>query len=202
MLKKVLNKDFYLKQDVVKIAKNLLGKFLFTNINNILTGGMIVETESYKAIDDKASHAYMGKRTKRNEAMYLKGGIAYVYICYGIHSLFNVVTNKKDMPDAVLIRAIEPIEGLDAILKRRGKKNLNPKLTSGPGALCMALNITKALNGASLNSKIIWIEDRNIQIQEKDILCSKRVGVDYAKEDALLPWRFRIKNNKWTSIAK
>ena len=198
-----LQKDFYLNPDVIELGKLLLGKFLFTKIDNeAVTGGMIVETESYKGKEDKASHAYQGRRTKRNEAMFLEGGIAYIYICYGMHSLLNVVTNQKDIPHAVLIRAIEPIIGIETMLKRRNKTKLQRNLTAGPGALTQALNITKKLNKLEFNSKILWIEDRGVLIAENDIICSKRVGIDYAKEHADLPWRFRIKQSEWTSIAK
>ncbi|MFA6118961.1 MAG: DNA-3-methyladenine glycosylase [Parachlamydiales bacterium] len=199
----VLGIDFYINNDVIDIGQKLLGKFLFTKIDNEpLTGGMIVETESYKGIEDKACHAYMNKRTNRNTVMYEQGGIAYVYICYGIHSLLNIVTNKKDIPDAVLIRAIEPIEGIATMLQRRSKSSLSRSLTAGPAALTYALNVTKKLNGISLNSDKIWIEDRGINISKDEIICSSRVGVEYAGEHAKLPWRFRIKESNWTSLAK
>lgn len=200
---KILSQNFYLNNDVLEVGKKLLGKFLFTKIDNEpITGGMIVETESYKGIEDKACHAYLGKKTKRNGIMFANGGVAYVYLCYGMHSLLNVVTNKKDIPHAVLIRAIEPIEGIEVMLKRRNKTRLQRNLTAGPGALTQALKITKKLNGIAFNSETIWIEDRGIKISKKDIICSKRIGIDYAKEHALLPWRFRIQQSKWTSIAK
>jgi len=201
-MKKLLE-DFYLQEDVLGVGKKLLGKFLFTKTSKgRITGGMIVETESYKGPSDKASHAYLGKKTKKNGKMYEKGGIAYVYICYGMYNLLNVVTNKKDIPHAVLIRAIEPTEGLDIMLKRRKLKKMQRNLTAGPGVLCQALNITKKQNGLSFASFHLWLEDRDIFINEKDIICSKRVGIDYAKEHADLPWRFRIKGSLWTSIAK
>jgi len=194
--------DFYLNKNVIDIGQNLLGKYLFTKINGVLTGGMITETESYKGIEDKACHAYMGKKTIRNEAMFEKGGIAYVYICYGMHNLLNVVTNEKDEPDAVLIRSIEPTVGIDTMLKRRNKSEIKRALTAGPGALSKALGITKQLNKKSFDSKIIWIEDRDVRISKEDIICSKRVGIDYAQEYRDKLWRFRIKNSKWTSVAK
>lgn len=197
-----LKKDFYLNDDVVEVAQKLLGKYIFTNINGKITSGMIVETEAYKAFVDKASHSYMGRKTKRNEMMFHEGGVAYVYICYGIHTLLNVVTNKKDVPDGVLIRAIEPKNGIVTMLKRRKKDALERCVTAGPGALTKALGVTKKLNGASYLSDIIWIENRDIKLSKKDIIASERVGVEYAKEDAKLKWRFRIKENDWTSIAK
>jgi DNA-3-methyladenine glycosylase len=199
----ILQKDFYLNDDVIEVGKLLLGKFLFTKINEeLVTGGMIVETESYKGEEDKACHAYLGKKTKRNEMMFAQGGVAYIYLCYGMHSLLNVVTNKKDIPHAVLIRAIEPTHGIDIMLKRRNKKEIQRNLTAGPGSLTEALKITKILNGVSFDSKILWIEDKGIKISKKDIICSKRIGIDYAKEHALFPWRFRIKKSNWTSVAK
>jgi DNA-3-methyladenine glycosylase len=199
---KILNQEFYLNDNVLDVAKKLLGKYIFTKIDKNITGGMIVETESYKGFEDKACHAYMGRKTLRNEAMFEKGGIAYIYVCYGMHSLLNVVTNKKDIPDAVLIRAIEPTDGIDIMLKRRNKIKVERTLTAGPGALTKALGITKKNNFSFLNSKTLWIEDRDIQISSKNILCSKRVGIDYAEEYAYKPWRFRIKNSRWTSLAK
>jgi len=195
--------NFYIKDDVIELAQKLLGKFIFTKIDNDpITGGMIVETEGYKGTEDKACHAYNGRKTKRNEVMYEIGGVAYVYICYGMHALLNVVTNKKDIPDAVLIRAIEPIEGIDTMLKRRDKMKIERNLTAGPGSLTKSLGVTKKLNGYTFDNKNLWIEDRNITIKKEDILSSKRVGIDYALEHKDLPWRFRIKNSKWTSLAK
>ncbi len=198
----LLPSSFYLDHDVVKISKQLLGKYIFTNHNNQLTGGMIVETEAYAGTKDKACHAYNGKPTKRTAPMFEKGGIAYVYLCYGMHFLLNVVTNIKNIPHAVLIRAIEPKIGVDIMLIRRNKKRIDRTLTAGPGSLSQALNITKKDNFKSFFSPSIWIEDKKIIINEDDIISSKRIGVSYAKEDALLPWRFRIKNNNWTSFPK
>lgn len=194
---RLLSQKFYLNEDVVELGKKMLGKFLFTKIgNDPITGGIIIETESYKGREDKASHAYLGKRTQRNEMMYAQGGCAYIYLCYGTHALLNVVTNKKDIPDAVLIRAIKPTHGVDIMLKRRKKTKVDKTLTNGPGALSQALKITKELNGTFFNSNILWIEDRDVLILKKDIVCLKRIGIDYAQEHALLPWRFIIKSEK------
>jgi DNA-3-methyladenine glycosylase len=198
----LLKKEFYLREDVVLISKELLGKFLYTNTDGKLTGGMIVETEAYHAPEDKASHAFENKRTPRTENFYHQGGISYVYLCYGIHHLFNVVTKKKDRPHAILIRAIEPTEGIDTMLKRRGKTKLTPELTAGPGSLTMALGINSKHNGISLFGDTIWLEDKGISVKKNQIIASPRVGVDYAEEWAIKPWRFRIKNNPWTSKAK
>jgi DNA-3-methyladenine glycosylase len=201
MISKILQKTFYLQEDAIELGKQLLGKFLLTQIDNDpITGGMIIETESYNGIEDKASHAYLGKRTKRNEMMYAQGGVAYVYICYGINALLNVVTNKKDVPHAILIRAIKPTHGIDTMLIRRKMLKIQNNLTNGPGCLTQALKITKELNGLAFDSKILWIEDRGIKISKKDILCTKRIGIDYAEEHALLPWRFLINPNKLNQI--
>jgi len=190
--------DFFSHNDVLKISKNLIGKNIITNINNNITSGMIVETEAYAGIYDKASHAYKNKRTNRTEIMYKKGGICYVYLCYGMHYLMNIVTADENIPHAVLIRAIEPKNGIDIMLKRRKFKKVSCNLTNGPGKLSQALAIDQKLNGELLDGENIWIEDSKVNIDEKDILSSPRIGVDYAKEDASLPYRFYIKN-KWVS---
>jgi DNA-3-methyladenine glycosylase len=188
-----LSRDFYLQEDVIKISKELLGKYLFTRMDGKTTAGIITETEAYAGISDKASHAYGGKRTPRTETMYAKGGTAYVYLCYGIHHLFNVVTNQSGIPHAVLIRAIIPAIGIETILSRRKKNKLSPALCSGPGTLSEALAIRKSHSGVDLTGKTIWLEDRNVIVNPSDIVCSPRVGVDYAEEDAHLPYRFRTK---------
>ena len=197
-----LNLDFYQRDNVVEISKELLGKTLFTNFDDKITAGIIVETEAYAGITDRASHAFNSKRTKRNQVMYKSGGIAYVYLCYGMHHLFNIVTNKKNIPHAVLIRAIEPIIGLDIMLNRRLQSKKTFSLTSGPGCLSKALGITTNNSGISLLKNHIWIEGQNTPVKEYDIVSSSRVGIQYAKEDANNPWRFQMKNNPWTSPAK
>jgi DNA-3-methyladenine glycosylase len=194
-----LPESFYTRTDVVKIARELLGKVLVTHFDGVLTSGMIVETEAYAGVTDKASHAHGGRRTNRTEIMYAKGGTAYVYLCYGIHHLFNVVTNVQDTPHAILIRAIEPLEGIDTMLFRRHKEKLQPSLTAGPGAMSMALGIATQHTGTDLQSKDLYIEDRGIKIPNKDIIAGTRVGVAYALDDALRPYRFSIKENKYVS---
>lgn len=193
----ILPPSFYLNEDVVQVAKDLLGKVIITQIDGITTSGIITETEAYAGITDKASHAYGGRRTNRTEIMYAKGGVAYVYLCYGIHHLFNVVTNVQDIPHAVLIRAIEPVKGIDAMLQRRKKTKLQPQLTSGPGAMSMALGIHTSHTCLSLGKGIITIHDEGINVE--DIIATTRIGIDYAKEDALLPYRFYIAGNKFIS---
>ncbi len=198
-MRQVLKQDFYLNEDVLSVSKQLLGKVIVTNIDNCLSAGMIVETEAYNGITDKASHAYNNRRTNRTETMYAKGGVAYVYLCYGIHHLLNIVTGSKDNPQAVLIRAIEPIDGIEFMLKRRKQSRLSYRLTSGPGVLSAALGISKHLDGVKLNKPPIWLEDRGVVIATKDILAGPRVGIDYAAEHKDLPWRFKLKNSPWTS---
>lgn len=197
-----LKKDFYVREDVVQIAKDLLGKYLFTKIDGKLTAGIITETEAYAGITDKASHAYNNRRTQRTEIMFAEGGLTYVYLCYGIHHLFNVVTNVKDVPHAVLIRAVKPVEGIDMILKRRNINlqkeisllltNTKNKISGGPGTVSQALGIKTQHSGLDLTGNKIWIEDKGIKIFEKDIVATPRIGVGYAAEDAKLLYRFVV----------
>jgi DNA-3-methyladenine glycosylase len=197
---KRLGKDFFLRENVVDISRELIGKFLVTNIQNKLTSGMIVETEAYNGVIDKASHAYNGRRTQRNEIMYGEGGNTYVYLCYGIHHLFNIVTNKKEIPHAVLVRAIVPKEGIETVLKRRNQKSITKKISNGPGTASQALGIKTKHSGISLNEKLIWVEDRGLKFSAKEIEAGPRIGVDYAGKDALLPYRFRLNDNSITNI--
>lgn len=191
--------SFYQQEDVISLATQLLGKQLFTLVEGKLTGGTIVETEAYNGITDKASHAYGGRFTPRTATMYEAGGISYVYLCYGIHHLFNVVTGVTNDPHAVLIRGIEPIVGLDVMLERRKMSKIAPRITAGPGALAKALGIDKNLNAKDLLGEEIWIEDNQIYFNEDQIIASPRVGVDYAGDHALLPWRFYVKGNPYVS---
>ena len=193
--------DFYQRKNVLLISRELLGKVLYTNFHGKLTSGIIVETEAYVGITDKASHAYGGKRTKRTETMYAKGGSAYVYLCYGIHHLFNIVTNKENIPHAVLIRAIQPQDGIEIMLQRRQKKKVYQSLTAGPGSLTRSLGITVKDSGTLLMDNLIWLEDQNINYTNQDILATPRVGVQYAGKDAQNPWRFQVENSPWVSPA-
>lgn len=199
-----LSLDFYQRFDVVQISKELLGKYLVSEIDNQKTVGLIVETEAYRGPDDKACHAHLNRFTKRTKVMFEPGGVAYIYLCYGIHHLFNIVTAQEGQPHAVLIRAIEPIEGQEIMLHRRNKTKISPQLTAGPGILSKALGITKQYTGLSLVNadSPIWIEDRGHIIKDHQIISSPRVGIDYAEECAFWDWRFRIKDSKWTSKAK
>lgn len=191
-----LERSFYTRSNVVTVARELLGKVLSTKINGLTTSGMIVETEAYSE-KEKGCHAYKGM-TRRNAVMYDDGGVAYVYLCYGIHQMANVVTNAKGIADAVLIRALEPLTGIDVMMERMRVKR-DKRITSGPGKLTRALGIDKSFNGKSLAGKELWIEDCGMKISASQIVKSTRIGIDYAGDDALLPWRFTIKGNEWIS---
>ena len=191
--------SFYQRKDVLEIAEDLLGKILVTKWDGITTSARIVECEAYAGVIDKASHASGGRRTPRNEIMYAKGGFAYVYLCYGIHHLFNIVTNSKDVPHAVLIRAAEPLKGINKMLERTGKEKLDSTLTRGPGNVSKALGIYTAHSGLSLLSKNLFIGEDGFAYNKTEIITSPRIGVDYAGKDALLPYRFYIKGNPFVS---
>jgi DNA-3-methyladenine glycosylase len=193
-----LDPGFYERSNVVKIARELLGKALYTQVDGVCSGGIIVETEAY-SWKERGCHAFGGKMTPRNEVMFRTGGHAYVYLCYGMHNLFNVVTNVEGLADAVLIRAIEPLHGIDAMNGRRGKLKDSIQLTSGPGKLTKALGIDRSFNGKFLLNSEVWIEDVGEKLERKHIVASKRIGIDYAGEDAKLPWRFVVKGNSWIS---
>jgi DNA-3-methyladenine glycosylase len=193
----ILPLSFYLHEDVVEIARELLGKHLCTKINGIVSSGIICETEAYAGTVDKASHAYGGRRTERTEIMYRQGGVAYIYLCYGVHSLFNVVTNQSDIPHAVLIRGIKPSEGITEMKQRSGKNQLNNKSGTGPGKVTKLLGIHYSMTGQPLTSSVendpgtqIWIEDRGWKMEKDKIRITPRIGVDYAGNDAMLPYRF------------
>ncbi len=196
----VLTADFYQRPDVLGIARELVGKVIVTHIDGQTTTAMITETEAYAGVTDRASHAWRGRRTARTEVMYAPGGVAYVYLCYGIHHLFNVVTNVQDIPHAVLIRAVAPLEGIDAMLQRRGCNKVTPQLTSGPGALSVALGINKMHTGFSLAGPDIRIEDQDMAISH--LTATPRIGVAYAGADALLPYRFFATGSPWVSKGK
>ncbi|WES98961.1 DNA-3-methyladenine glycosylase [Chryseobacterium arthrosphaerae] len=191
--------SYYADQDVLFLAQDLLGKILFTEINGNITAGIIVETEAYFGVQDKASHAYGGRRTDRTETLYSHGGVSYVYLCYGIHHLFNVVTSVKDEPHAVLIRAVEPLIGKETMELRRSMPASRAAISSGPGSAAKALGIDRNFNKKDLTGNEIWIEDHGIQYDPDEIVAGPRIGVAYAQEDALLPWRFFIKGNKYVS---
>jgi DNA-3-methyladenine glycosylase len=191
----ILTQDFYRQANVVAIARKLLGKVLITRINGEFTAGRIVETEAY-SYKERGCHAYENKKTFRNEIMFADGGVAYVYLCYGIHNLFNVVTHKAGKAEAVLIRALEPVAGHELMLIRMKAKKLD-RITAGPGKLTRALGIDRSFNGSSLIHSEITIEHE--PISPKKIITTTRIGIDYAGADAALPWRFYLKDNEWVS---
>jgi DNA-3-methyladenine glycosylase len=199
---KKLDNSFYDRPDVVRVARELLGKVLVTELEGGRTSGRIVEVEAYNGVVDRASHAWSGRRTRRTEVMYREGGTAYVYLIYGIHHLFNVVTNKKDIPHAVLVRALEPLEGIPLMLKRTGKVRLDHSLTRGPGNLSKAMGLATLHTGYSLFEGEIYIGDDGHRVRPAEIVASPRIGVDYAGPDALLPYRFFVKGNPYVSGKK
>jgi DNA-3-methyladenine glycosylase len=197
-----LNLSFYDRKDVVQIARDLLGKILVTQMEGIRSSGRIVETEAYAGVEDRACHAFGGKRTARSEDLYGAPGTVYVYICYGMHHLFNVITNKKNIPHAVLIRALEPMEGLEQMLIRTGKTSADSTITKGPGNLAHALGMSRLHSGGNLYSEEIFIEDEGLRYKKDQIGITKRIGVESAREDAELPYRFFVKGNPFVSAKK
>ena len=189
-----LSTSFYIRPDTLQIGKELIGKILCVKTDGALTEAIITETEAYCGTTDMASHAYGGRRTNRTEIMYRKGGCAYVYLCYGMYSLFNVVTNKSDIPDAVLIRGAIPVTGVGTMLKRTGKDTPTDDMLIGPGKLSKAMGIDCSHTGTPLSGNLIWIEDRGITVPDNKIKTTPRIGVNYAGEDAKLPYRFVFLN--------
>ncbi len=199
-----LLREFYTNDNTLQIARDLLGKLLIvpTETGEIISG-MIVETEAYLGEIDKGAHSFGGRRTARNEITYSVGGSVYVFFIYGMYFQLNIVTNKIDVPHVVLIRAVEPREGIETMRTRRLVKNPSAKmpdknLTSGPGKLCIAFDITSKFNGADLLGDQIWLEEYRT-FGEDEIASGKRIGIDYAEEYAEKPWRFRVKNNSFVS---
>ncbi|RZL12939.1 MAG: DNA-3-methyladenine glycosylase [Hymenobacter sp.] len=199
----VLPLKFYQQPDVLAIARALLGKVVCTKIDGELTTGRIVETEAYRHEGDPSITLHLQRKAKQAQALYQPGGHAYLYTVYRVHTLFNLTVHDAAHPDAVLIRAIEPLEGIDVMLRRRGLPKVARNLTAGPGVLSQALGLTPALNGELLTGPLIWLEDAGEVIDNENVIASSRVGLEYAGEEAVaLPWRFRVKDSKWTSPAK
>lgn len=196
---KKLPVQFYKRPDVILIAKELIGKIIVTSFDGLITSGRIVETEAYIGLTDRASHSFGGKRTARNEHMYANAGTTYVYICYGMHHLFNVVTNAKEVPDAVLIRAAEPVTGIDIMLERTGKIKFDNSLTKGPGNVAKALGISKNHSGIHLLKDEIYIADDGFIIEENCIGISRRIGIENTGDAVLKPYRFYVKANRFVS---
>ncbi|NNF23118.1 MAG: DNA-3-methyladenine glycosylase [Saprospiraceae bacterium] len=189
----------YQDNNILELAEFFLGKIIVSNVGNTRTIARIVETEAYRAPDDKGSHAFGNKKTERTKTMFQAGGVSYVYLCYGLHNMLNIVSGDINEAHAILIRAVEPLEGLETMtVRRQGVSNYN--LTNGPGKLCQALGITRDQNSVRLYTKDspIYIL-KGVDIPESEIIRSPRVGISYAQECAHWPWRFRIKNNPWTS---
>ncbi len=196
---KKLSREFYTRSDVLEVARDLLGKRLVVPTRSgARVAGIIVETEAYRGPEDKASHAYSGRRTRRTETMFGVGGTAYVYFVYGMYYQFNVVTNVEDVPHAILVRAVEPVEGSD-IIRRRRPGRFEPELTSGPGRLCVALGIDRKFDKADLLGDRVWIEE-GVTVSRRQIACGPRIGIDYAAEWAKKPWRFWIRDNPFVSL--
>ena len=199
---KILDQSFYNRKNVVQVARDLLGKILITQLDGVRSSGRIVETEAYAGVEDRASHAFGGRRTARSEHLYGDPGTVYVYICYGMHNLFNVITNKKDIPHGVLIRALEPMEGIEHMLNRTGKPVADFTLTKGPGNLSRALGMNKFHSGGNVFSEEIFIADDGLRYKKNEIVITKRIGVDGAREDAELPYRFIVRGNPYVSAKK
>jgi DNA-3-methyladenine glycosylase len=193
-----LPREFYARQNVLTVARELLGKLLVVPANDgSRVSGMIVETEAYRGPEDRASHAYGGRRTKRTETMYQLGGSVYVYFVYGMYYQFNVVTNIRDTPHAVLVRALQPVEGIEDMRDRR-QTHSDRNLTSGPGKLCIAMGIDRKLDREDLLGERVWIEEGE-KIPRTRIATGPRVGIDYAEEWTEKPWRFWLKDNPFVS---
>ena len=194
---------FFQRHDVLTIARDLLGKHLYTHIGGVLTAGRIVETEAYRHEGDHSLTLHLQRKRHQAQGLHVPGGHAYIYTVYHRHALFNIACHNAAHPDAVLIRAIEPLVGVEAMLERRGLTKPVRALTAGPGVLSQALGITPALSGELITGPHIWFEDHGETVQDANVVASARVGLAYAGEEAAgLPWRFRVADSKWTSPAK
>ena len=193
-----LAREFYTRSNVLTVARDLLGKLLVVPASDgIRVSGLIVEAEAYRGPQDRASHAYGGRRTQRTETMYRIGGTAYIFFVYGMYNQFNVVSNVAEVPHAILIRAVEPVEGIE-IMKERRHGHAERNLTNGPGKLCIALGIDRSLDGADLMGNRVWIEEGE-KVSRSRIASGPRVGIEYAEEWIAKPWRFWIKGNRFVS---
>jgi DNA-3-methyladenine glycosylase len=201
-MKELLPVEYYLNPDVIEVAIDLVGKFIVSEIEGKMTSGIIVETEAYKAPEDKASHAYKNKLTSRTKTMFEEGGTAYIYLVYGFHHLFNVVTGPKGTAHAILIRAIQPVDNIELMMKRRDSDSLTNNLSNGPGKWTEAMGITKDFNEIKLYKpdSPIRIYNTGNFYPENEILISPRVGIPYAEEYIEKPWRFRLKGNAWIGM--
>jgi DNA-3-methyladenine glycosylase len=198
---KKLSRDFYLRKDTVRVARDLLGKLLVVPADDgTRISGMIVEAEAYLGIEDKAAHSYSGRRTARNEVTYSEGGQVYVFFVYGMYYQLNLVTGPAEHAHVVLIRAVEPIEGIEIMREHRGKMP-DKNLTSGPGKLTIAFGIDRSFNGEDLLGNRIWLEEYK-NIKKSETASGPRVGIDYAEEFVEMPWRVWIIGNPFVSRTK
>ncbi|PYS69883.1 MAG: DNA-3-methyladenine glycosylase [Acidobacteria bacterium] len=198
MSKAKLPREFYTRRNVLTVARDLLGKLLVVpDERGQRISGKIVEVEAYRGPEDRASHAYGGRRTKRTETMYQKGGVAYVYFVYGMYNQFNVVTNVEDIPHAILVRGLEPVEGIEVMRERR-HSHTDRNLSNGPGKLCLAMGIDRQLDMADLLGDRVWLEEFET-VRAAGISKGPRIGIDYAEDWVDIPWRFWIKGNEWVS---
>jgi len=195
---KPLPRSFYL-DDTVSISRALLGCVLWRRLDGELLAGRIVETEAYLGANDMASHVRRGLRSPRVESMYLPGGHAYVYFTYGMHYCMNVVTQEEDIAEAVLLRALEPLQGLESMRTRRPKAKRDFELMNGPGKLCAAMAIDRALDGERLDGKTLFITPRDIEVADDEIAVSARIGVENSGEAAPWPLRFYLRGNRYVS---
>jgi len=199
----LLPQSFFQRPDVLEIARELLGKHVYTRIDGELTGGRVVETEAYRHEGDPSITLHLQRKARQAQALYQDGGHAYLYRVYRVHTLLNITTHDAEHPDAVLIRAIEPLAGIDVMLRRRGLAKVARNLTAGPGLLTQALGLTPELNGELVTSPHVWLEDAGEAVPDENVRASSRVGLEYAGQEAVaLPWRFRVADSKWTSPAK
>jgi DNA-3-methyladenine glycosylase len=196
----ILKRDFYTRADTLRVARELLAKRLVVPAaDGARVSGRIVEVEAYLGVEDRAAHSYGGRRTRRTETMFGVGGTAYVFFVYGMHHQFNVVTGPEGQPHAVLVRAVEPDEGMELMRERRPVSK-ERELTNGPGKLCRALGIDLTFDGEDLTkSGRVWLEETGQSYESDEIASGPRIGVDYAAEDALKPWRFWVKGNEYVS---
>lgn len=194
--------EFYESNDVVFLSRMLLGKYLFTQIDGQLTGGRIVETEAYRGPEDRGSHAHNNRYTPRTQVMFSQGGVSYVYLCYGIHYLFNIISGDEGNPHAILVRGIEPVTGIETMLVRRNMTGLAPRITAGPGAVAQALGLNKTHNALSLQGQTVWLEDRGELDAMETIITGPRVGMNFEGPWHSIPWRFSLKGNRYVSKAK
>ncbi len=195
-----LKRDFYTRADTLRVARELLGKRLVVPAEmGARASGRVVEVEAYLGAEDKAAHSFGGRRTRRTETMFGVGGTAYVFFVYGMHHQFNVVTGPEGQPHAVLVRAVEPEEGIE-LMRGRRPVSKERELTSGPGKLCRALGIDLSFDGEDLTTRgRVWLEETGVEFKPEEIATGPRIGVAYAAEDALKPWRFWVKGNEYVS---